>query len=123
MRTIEPPVLFNHSVRAYVYGRAVGEAQGLQPGESYDDETFFLACLLHDIGLVEQGDRDQRLEVDGADLAMQFLRENGSPQSRADVVWDSIALHTSPGMANRKGPEVALLYTGARIDINHRWAR
>jgi uncharacterized protein (TIGR02246 family) len=32
-------------------------------------------------------------------------------------VWDAIALHTSPGIANRKGPEVALSHLGIATDI------
>lgn len=117
VRSIEPRFLVNHSVRTYVFGRAVGQGQGLQPGVDYDDEVLFLGCLLHDVGLTEQGDRDQRFEVDGADLAVQFLLGNGYPPDRADIVWDAIALHSTPGIPGRKRPEIALLQAGTSIDI------
>jgi hypothetical protein len=117
VRSIEPPYLYNHSVRAYVFGRALGQAGGLTPGEDYDDELLFLGCVLHDVGLTEPGDRDQRFEVDGADLAVRFLLGNGVSPERAEVVWDAIALHTSLGIANRKRPEIALMQAGTAADV------
>lgn len=39
------------------------------------------------------------------------------PGDRADVVWDAIALHTSPDLAERKRPEIALLSLGAGVDL------
>jgi hypothetical protein len=117
VRSIEPPYLYNHSVRAYVFGRALGQGRGLEPGEDYDDELLFLGCVLHDVGLTQPGDGDQRFEVDGADLAVQFLRDNGLPPERAEVVWDAIALHTSLGIANRKRPEIALMQAGTAADV------
>lgn len=117
VRSIEPPYLYNHSVRAYVFGRALGQQRHLEPGEDYDDELLFLGCVLHDIGLTQPGDGDQRFEVDGADLAVQFLLGNGLPPDRAEIVWDAIALHTSLGIANRKRPEIALMQAGTATDV------
>jgi hypothetical protein len=73
--------------------------------------------VLHDVGLTEQGDGDQRFEVDGADLAVRFLVEQGYPKPRAQVVWDAIALHTSPQIAERRGPEIALAQQGIVVDV------
>lgn len=39
-----------------------------------------------------------------------------SPQA-LQLVWDTIALHTSPGIAEYKEPEVALLNYGAALDV------
>lgn len=117
VRSIEPPYLYNHSVRAYVFGRALGQGRGLEAGEDYDDELLFLGCVLHDVGLTQPGDGDQRFEVDGADLAVQLLLENGLPPERAEIVWDAIALHTSLGIANRKRPEIALMQAGTAADV------
>jgi hypothetical protein len=109
-REIEPAYLFNHSVRSYLFGRAVAGTI------AYDDELLFLATLLHDVGLVPAGDGDQRFEVEGADAAVRFLAGRGMSEERAEIVWDAIALHTSIGIANRKRAEVALAYAGIDID-------
>jgi hypothetical protein len=114
---IEAPFLANHSVRSYLFGTAVAAVRGWQDGVDYDDELLFLSCVLHDVGLTDEGDGDQRFEVDGADLAVRFLLEQGVPQDRTEVVWDAIALHTSPQIAERKGPEIALTRHGIALDV------
>ncbi|MFD0903134.1 HD domain-containing protein [Actinomadura sediminis] len=109
--------LAGHSVRAYLFGRALGERRGLRPGTDYDDEALLLACLLHDLGLTEGGDGDQRFEVDGADRAASFLRDRGMDEERVRVVWEAIALHTSQGIAHRMRPEIALTHAGSGADV------
>ena len=107
----EPGFVFAHSVRSYLYARALAGRR------RYDDELVFLGCILHDLGISERGNGDQRFEVDGADLAAEFLREQGVDEDRVQVVWDAVALHTSDGIAGRKGPEVALSQIGIAADI------
>lgn len=111
------PALVGHSVRSYLFGRELGSRAGLRPGEHYDDETLFLACLLHDAGLSAEGDRGGRFEADGADTAVEFLAGEGVDERRRDVVWQAIALHTSAGIADRMRPEVALTHLGTGADI------
>jgi ketosteroid isomerase-like protein len=112
-----PEFVLNHGVRSYVFARAHAARRGLRPGTDYDDELLFVSCILHNIGLSEQGDGDQRFEVDGADTAAAFLRAHGVEERRVEIAWDAIALHTSPGVANRKAAEVALTRAGFLIDI------
>ncbi|GAA3939691.1 hypothetical protein GCM10023085_21430 [Actinomadura viridis] len=119
---LEPVAMLNHSVRSYLFGRAAGEGSGLRPGADYDDELLFLAAVLHDVGLTGRGDGHQRFEVDGADLAAGFLRERGLSEERVEIVWTSIALHTSAGIADRMRPEIALISTGTGIDVAGREA-
>ncbi|MFB4280536.1 MULTISPECIES: HD domain-containing protein [unclassified Nonomuraea] len=116
-RDLEEPAIFNHSMRTYLYGRLIGERQDLRPGRDYDDELLFLACVLHDTGLSEPGDGDQRFDLDGADLAADFLTAEGVPPEKVEVVWDAIALHLSPEIALRKRPEIALVTAGAGFDL------
>jgi len=111
---IEPSWLFSHSVRCYLYAKALGGRVGLQ---DYDDELVFLSCVLHDLGLTDQGNRDNRFEVDGADLAVEFLRERGMSEKRVRTVWEAIALHTSDGIPSRMGPEVAITQVGIGADL------
>jgi hypothetical protein len=112
-----PEFVLNHSIRSYVFARAHAARRGLRPGTDYDDELVFLSCILHGIGLSEDGNGDQRFEVDGADTAARFLREHGVEERRVAIAWDAIALHTSPGIANRKATEVAMSQAGIATDI------
>lgn len=112
-----PEFILNHSVRSYVFARAHAARRGLRPGTDYDDELVFVSCILHGIGLGEQGNGDQRFEVDGADTAAAFLRQNGVEERRVAIAWDAIALHTSPGIANRKAIEVAMSQAGIATDV------
>lgn len=116
-RSIAAPFLVNHSVQSYVSGRALGYAQNLEPGTGYDHELLYLGCLLHDVGLTEPGNGEERFEADGADLAVRFLADNGLPQDRTEIVWDAIALHTSQGIVNRKRPAIALAHSGIVVDV------
>lgn len=113
----EPDHLVHHSLRSWFFARHLGEQQGVRAGEHYDEELLFLATVLHDIGLTGEADGSQRFEVDGADRAARFVRDQGLGDQAAEVVWDAVALHTSPGIANRKRPEIALAHAGIGADV------
>ena len=66
---VSPAFVAHHSLRSYLYGRELAAAKGLRPGVDYDDELVFLSCMLHDLGVTEHANGDQRFEVDGADAA------------------------------------------------------
>ena len=112
-REHSPPFLFNHVMRTFAFGREAGALQRAQ----YDPEMLFLGSVLHDLGLVEKFIRQDRFEIDGADAAAEFLSRRGYSDAKVAVIWDAIALHTTPGVPQRKQPEVALLQLGAGIDI------
>jgi hypothetical protein len=110
--------LTNHCVRSYLFARELAAAKGLRADVDYEDELVFLSCILHDLGVTGYGGGDQRFEVDGADAAARFLREQGMPEDRVDTVWQSIALHTSVGLAERFGPVQSVAFFGISLDIN-----
>ena len=112
-RDHSPPFLFNHVMRTYAFGRDAGAMQGAQ----YDHEMFFLGAVLHDLGLVEKFIGEDRFEIDGADAAADFLSRQGYSDRKIAVIWDAIALHTTPGVPQRKQPEIALVQLGAGIDV------
>lgn len=116
-KTTEPEFLYNHSVRSYLFARVVAKSSCLAAGQDYDDELLFLSCILHDIGLVPAHDRGNRFEVDGADSAVELLRANGLDEAGADTVWQAIALHTSPAIAERRKAEVFLTRKGIAVDF------
>ena len=112
-RDHSPPFLFNHVMRTYAFGRDAAAMQGAQ----YDREMFFLGAVLHDLGLVEKFIGEGRFEIDGADAAADFLSRRGYSDKKIAVIWDAIALHTTPVVPQRKQPEIALVQLGAGIDV------
>ena len=90
VRQYEDEMLFNHSVRVYVFGAMKGLRQKLR----FDPELLYVAALFHDLGLVDHyHTATKRFEVDGADAARDFLRARGIAEPQADLVWEAIALH------------------------------
>jgi hypothetical protein len=60
-----------------------------------------------------------RFEVDGADRAAEFLTVHGLGAQQVDKVWEAIALHTSPGIAERRGPLAMLVRAGTGVDFGY----
>ena len=114
VREYESEMLFNHSVRVYVFGAMRGVRENLK----FDHELLYVASLFHDMGLVDAYHTDtKRFEVDGADAAREFLRTRGIPENDADLVWQSIALHTTPGIPAYMRPEIKLTNAGVLVDV------
>ena len=112
-RIASDPFLFNHVSRSYVFGTLTAQATGM----SYDPELFYIAAMLHDLGLTETYMADDRFEVDAADAAARFLAAQNVAQWRIDRVWDAIALHTTFSIPQKKSPEAALVQIGAGLDV------
>jgi hypothetical protein len=114
VRDTESQLLFDHSLRVYLFGALQGRRLGL----SYDPELLYIGAIFHDLGLTEKyRSPDERFEVDGANAARRFLERHGVPEAAIDVVWDAIALHTTPGIPKWKEPEVALVTAGVELDV------
>jgi hypothetical protein len=114
VRDTETELLFNHSSRVFYFGALVGHKKNLK----FDPELLYLAAIFHDLGLTRPySSPDKRFEVDGANAAAHFLRDHGVSQARIDLVWTSIALHTTPGIPEFMKPEVALLTAGVEMDV------
>jgi hypothetical protein len=114
VRQHESEMLFNHSVRVYVFGAMKGIRQNLK----FDSELLYVAALFHDLGLVDHYHTEaRRFEVDGADAARAFLRSHGIAEPKADLVWEAIALHTTPGIPQYMRPEIALTNAGVLVDV------
>src|SRR6201986_1355727 len=114
VRQHETELLFNHSVRVFVFGAMKGVRQNLK----FDSELLYVAALFHDLGLVDAYHTDtKRFEVDGADAAREFLRSHGIADPKADLVWEAIALHTTPGIPQYMRPEIALTKAGVVMDV------
>ncbi|MFF4154286.1 HD domain-containing protein [Streptomyces sp. NPDC001651] len=108
------PFIYHHSRRVFAFGAIHAQRLGLEP----DPELLYLSAMFHDAGLLTPfSDVEQRFEVDGADHARKFMLKNGFPASAADVVWTAIALHTTPGIPGRMGPEIAATNLGVLTDV------
>jgi HD domain len=114
IRDTEPPLLFHHSTRVYFWGALAGIRKNLK----FDPELLYIGAMFHDIGLTKQySSATERFEVDGANAARTFLKQHGVPETSIEVVWDAIALHTTPGVPQHKKPEVALVTAGVEMDV------
>lgn len=108
------PLLFHHSRRVFLLGSLHARRLGLQP----DPELLYLAAMFHDAGLLTPfSERQQRFEVDGADHARRFLLRQGFSAQAAETVWEAIALHTTPEIPGRMGPEIAVTNLGVLTDV------
>jgi len=114
VREASSPLLFNHCRRVYLFGSLKGRHRKLE----VDPELLYVGAMFHDLGLTERyRSTDQRFEVDGADLARDFLLDNGHSPADARAVWLGIALHTTPGVPNHLEPETALVSAGVETDV------
>lgn len=109
-----PDFIVRHSYRTYCFGALLAARDGLK----LDRETFFLAAILHDLGLSEtHADDPGSFEWVGARLAHRFCLDQGAAEARAELVHNAIALHTSAGIANKQVPEIAMVHFGAGLDL------
>src|ERR1700758_1674869 len=93
VQDVSTQLLFDHSRRVFLWGSLLGAERGLK----FDPELLYVGAMFHDIGLVA-GHRSEheRFEIDGANAARSFLERHGLPEEEVGVVWDAIALHTTP---------------------------
>jgi hypothetical protein len=112
-RSLLEPFLFNHVMRSWLFGILLSEAVEVAP----DAELLAVAAILHDLGLTERYTAENRFEVDGANAAREFMKNHGISAQQTQVVWDAIALHTTPTLALHKEPEVVMTHSGIAVDV------
>jgi len=114
VRDTETDLLFHHSKRVFLFGALTGERRKL----AYDPELLYIGAMFHDMGLTKAySSATERFEVDGANAARDFLISHRIPEADIEQVWDSIALHTTPGIPQHKKPVVALVTAGVEMDV------
>ncbi|QJR11262.1 hypothetical protein DSM104443_02335 [Usitatibacter rugosus] len=106
------PYLFNHGVRSWLFAVLIAEARKTP----HDAEVLAVTTLLHDIGLEEAFAGPLRFEVEGANAVRAFARNEGMDERRAQLVWDGVALNSTPSIAFYKEAEVALATAGIGLD-------
>jgi hypothetical protein len=126
----------NHCVRSAYWALIIAKKHPAFAGKPLDMDVLILSILLHDMGWATTKSllsQDKRFEVDGAEIARAYLLEHTGQHGmsnagdsgrggawdkrRLQLVWDAIALHTTPSIAAYKEPEVALAQTGIMADF------
>ena len=88
-RLVSSPMLFNHVMRCYLFG----ELRAQVALGAYDREVVLLSLVLHDLGLTDHARGPRRFEIEGADVARDFVAARGLSAEKSWLVWDNIALH------------------------------
>src|SRR3954453_12771748 len=113
LREYSTDLLFNHSIRVYLFAAEQGRQQKLR----FDPALLYVAAAFHDLGLIKKfSSQNERFEVDGANAARHFLTAHNVPEEQIQTAWEAIALHTTPGVTQYMRAEVALLYSGVGLD-------
>lgn len=113
------PYLFNHAVRSWLFAVRLGQLQG----GTHDAEVVAIGTLLHDLGLTPDFMGPRRFEIEGADAARAFARAGGLDEDRARLIWDSVALNSTPSIGLYKEPEVALCTAGIGVEFGFQYDR
>ena len=84
------PYRYEHSLRVAAVGREIARAEG------FDEEAMVLACLLHDIGYARCRTREDydRHGALSADMAREWLTENGYDPEKTETICYGILAHT-----------------------------
>ena len=118
-RVHSEPYLFNHAVRSWLFAVRLGQLQGTP----HDGEVVAVGCLLHDLGLTNDFTGPKRFEIEGAEAARAFAREHGLDDRRAQLIWDSVALNSTPSIGLHKEAEVALCTAGIGVEFGFQYDR
>jgi len=106
------PYLFNHAMRSWLFAARIGQMKSMD----LDAEAVAVGTILHDIGLTAGVPGPNRFEVNGAAAAVSFVKERGVSNRRAQLIWDLVALNSTPSIALHKEAEVAVGTMGIGVD-------
>jgi len=106
------PYLFNHVMRSWLFAVILAQLSKT----AHDAEVLAVMTILHDLGLAKAFDGPLRFEVEGANAARAFARNQGIDDRRGQLIWDGVALNSTPSIALHKEAEVALSTAGIGLD-------
>jgi hypothetical protein len=104
--------LTNHGLRSYGFGALLG----IREGRAFDAEVFYVASILHDIGLMPAFDRGGRFEEDGDAVTRELLAEVGWEPARAERAGKAVRDHWD-GPESDDDVESLLLAYGTSTDV------
>ena len=106
------PYLFNHVMRSWLFAALLAQRKQT----AHDGEVLAVTTILHDLGLAEAFNGPLRFEVEGANAARDFARQEGMDDRRTQLIWDGVALNSTPSIALFKETEIALATMGIGLD-------
>ena len=101
------------AMAARLFAVRLGQLQGV----AHDAEVLAVTALLHDLGLANGFTGQRRFEIEGADAARAFARQHGLDHRRQQLIWDGVALNSTPSISLYKEAEVALCTAGTALDF------
>jgi len=106
------PYLFNHVMRSWLFTECLAQSKRV----ALDREVLAVTTLLHDLGLSKDFEGALRFEVEGANAARRFAQREGIDDRRAQLIWDGVALNSTPSIALYKEAEISLCTSGVALD-------
>lgn len=107
------PYLFNHVVRSWLFAANIASIRNVE----HDQEVLAIGTILHDVTLNTEFRGPRRFEVEAADIARAFATDAGMSARRTQLVWDCVALNSTPSIGLYKEPEVSLCTAGICLDV------
>ena len=107
----ESSLVADHSIRSFLFARLLANQDGSDGDAAYDENLLFAACTMHDLGLGTSA-RGKERRRPGRRPAPAARR----PTADVDRVWEAIALHSSIGIADRRGLLTSLTHKGVFTD-------
>jgi len=94
-----PVETYNHSMRVFYYGKAILSHAFPSWESSTFSETYFLACLLHDIGTTDKfiAATLMSFEFYGGIVVLDLLKSLGAPIEQAENVAEAVIRHQDLG--------------------------
>jgi len=106
------PYLFNHVMRSWLFAALLAQRKQT----AHDAEVLAVTTILHDVALGNDSNGPLRFEVEGANVAREFARKEGMDNRRTQLIWDGVALNSTPSIALFKEAEIALATMGIGLD-------
>ena len=106
------PYLFNHVMRSWLFASLLAQRKQTV----HDVEVLAVTTILHDLGLAQAVNGPLRFEVEGANAARAFARKEGMDDRRTQLIWDGVALNSTPSISLYKETEIALATMGIALD-------
>lgn len=110
--------IINHSWRTYIWGVAIAQKNNWQ----FDDESFVIASLMHDLGLVEHLEQYscQCFAFESALRAENLCSKHHYPQQKTDNISEAICMHLNGYLDENDqslSKEVILLQKATSCDV------
>jgi len=114
LQSVAPTFIVSHSKRCFFFSALLAKHRGVE----INLDLLYVAAMYHAVGLVDAyRDSTARYEIDGADAARDLLDKFEVSKEDIDLVWDAIALHTTPGIPPRKASLIELTSAGIDADL------